>query len=283
MINYNETPMDENFMHTEETSEASPNKKILFGVALFVAIAGVVAAVYLLLGEKTDQTIVTFAEEEPNNEPPSSFEKVISDVGDGYVFELQYVPEALSAISIEVPSGDMLAADIADYESRAAAIAQVNTVFGQRDIAYALTFDDGVTFADFLATHANAGTFYQMNDELQFLASAIDAEFAGVPLAERSEVVELLVPIAQNPFAGNPEVVYPSQRATAGFYVTEIMSRVDPLNTEAYRAQGDAFAERGILYGQYGLSGVRAAKDLVTQYFALLDEADPELINSVTN
>jgi len=85
---------------------------------------------------------------------------------------------------------------------------------------------------------------------------------------------------------GNDDVpsTYPSVRATEGFAVAELLTRLDNDNADFYQEMADDYARRGIMYGWYGQSDVAAARSLVDQYFTQFDKSvDISSFNSTFN
>jgi len=276
---------DEDFQTSQDDVIMYPSNRRrnlkLLAVLVLVGIVGVGG--WLLYIQLTSVPTVTITDAAPSDLPPSSFEETITSVGPDYVFELRYAPDATTRIMLDTPTIETNAADIADYNERVSESGLINPEFAARDTAFNLMFENGEIFADYVLTQGQVAVLYQLHDELLFLASEFDNKTELAPLHEQIETAELLTPIKPNPFPGNNEVVFPSQRAVSGFYVAEIMALADPDNAELYRADSQLFAERGILYGQYGISSVNAAKSLVEQYFQLVIENNPELLTTLIN
>lgn len=268
------------FQNTEEDIQMPVKQRtlLIFGViCVLLVIAGLLA--YVFWSNRANEPAVTLTETPADTTRPGSQSEVISATGLDHEFQLEYVSQAKTQIVIEPATADMKVTDVADYMTRKDKAEVVNKVYAaERDRAYELTFASEERFEDFLRAVENPAVLYQLHDELMYLASYFSAQSPVEPLYTQSDAIVLLAPIKADPFVQGGVVVYPSQRAAEGFFVAEIMSQVDPDNAQEYQAQATAFAERGILYGQYGISSVAAAQSLVAQYFTLMQDNDPTLL-----
>jgi len=179
-----------------------------------------------------------------------------------FVFTL--VPNALDVIVLEAPSASNTK-DVDAYTLTKASVDLADPIDPEiikNDIAYNLPFQ-GSTFGEYLNTlpEENRYRFFQMSDELQQLTKHFNEVYKRPPLKDRIEGVVAMAP--------QDTLVYPSMRAVQGFLAIKIMSVIDPQSSSLYEEVGEAFVQRGMLYGLYGQSDAEAAKSVVTQYLAL--------------
>lgn len=280
-MNESNTPSEPTVSEVRDT-RSNPQ---LMAALILICTAVLVAVTWWLMpkgGGDTGASSVEITADTSTAEAPSARTQTISDIGEEPAFELTYAPTALTAIELSAPTEADLEADVEDYQARVSDVTLPSSAYAATDIAYELRFDDQTTFGNWLQSSDDAPVLYTLFDEIQYLASELDQTFAVAPLYERADGVEALTPIAANPFSGRDATVYPSQRAAAGFFVGEMMARIDPVNAEAYTAAVQDFVERGVLYGHYGAGSIAASETLVTQYIALVEAENPELLVNLT-
>ena len=184
------------------------------------------------------------------------------------VFSL--VPEADKRIEIKVPPTDY-SKDEAGYLARSVSLDENTKALASQDSAGTLTFDDLQTYVDVVKNNPNAIQIYQLQDEVMFLAHIVNKQYNLPALTDRIKDVQNVTQPMPDPFATTTALTYPAGRAVTIYLASAIMERIDPVNAEMYKENGQQMAQRGIAYGEYSMSDMEAAQDLVNKYFALLD------------
>lgn len=180
------------------------------------------------------------------------------------------VPEASNRITIDAPDSSTVRDD-EDYRVRATQISPYDKALAREDSVRSLVFDSGQTFTDVIDAHPQVAQLYQMQDEIMFVAHEFNARYSRPALKERIENVDAVTVAMSSPFDSTLPLTYPAGRAVNAFTLAAIMGKLDPTNAELYTASATGLAERGIAYGEYGISDLEAAKSLVDQYFSLVD------------
>jgi len=201
-----------------------------------------------------------------------------------FVFTL--VPDALTTITLPPPP-DSDASDLVSYQTiqkqlTPEMIADIDNdtmfnTFTLPGFKYSYLFDSNI--------NQNNEKFYQLHDEIRFLVLKFNKQYQRPPLSKRLPNVQHYG--TEHPAVpGNDDVpsTYPSVRATEGFAVAELLTRLDNDNADFYQEMADDYARRGIMYGWYGQSDVAAARSLVDQYFTQFDKSvDISSFNSTFN
>ena len=201
-----------------------------------------------------------------------------------FVFTL--VPDALTTITLPPPP-DSDASDLVSYQAvqkqlipEMIADIDNDTMFNTFTLPgfkYSYLFDSNI--------NQNNEKFYQLHDEIRFLVLKFNKQYQRPPLSKRLPNVQHYG--TEYPAVpGNDDVpsTYPSVRATEGFAVAELLTRLDNDNADFYQEMADDYARRGIMYGWYGQSDVAAARSLVDQYFTQFDKSvDISSFNSTFN
>jgi len=201
-----------------------------------------------------------------------------------FVFTL--VPDALTTITLPPPP-DSDASDLVSYQTiqkqlTPEMIADIDNdtmfnTFTLPGFKYSYLFDSNI--------NQNNEKFYQLHDEIRFLVLKFNKQYQRPPLSKRLPNVQHYG--TEHPAVpGNDDVpsTYPSVRATEGFAVAELLTRLDNDNADFYQEMADDYARRGIMYGWYGQSDVEAARSLVDQYFTQFDKSvDISSFNSTFN
>jgi hypothetical protein len=194
----------------------------------------------------------------------------IIETAENEPFVTGLVPEAADRITLVAPAADS-SGDAADYQNRVGQLSPNEKALAPFDGVNNLVFENGQTFTDVIDAHPAAASLYQMQDEIMYVAHDINARYARPALKDRIENVETLTTPMPDPFDQTTVLTYPSGRAVNAFMIATLMGKLDPTNAELYQSNATALAERGIAYGEYGLSDMEAARSLVEQYFALVD------------
>jgi len=201
-----------------------------------------------------------------------------------FVFTL--VPDALTTITLPPPP-DSDASDLVSYQTiqkqlTPEMIADIDNdtmfnTFTLPGFKYSYLFDSNI--------NQNNEKFYQLHDEIRFLVLKFNKQYQRPPLSKRLPNVQHYG--TEHPAVpGNDDVpsTYPSVRATEGFAVAELLTRLDNDNADFYQEMADDYARRGIMYGWYGQSDVAAARSLVDKYFTQFDKSvDISSFNSTFN
>ena len=201
-----------------------------------------------------------------------------------FVFTL--VPDALTTITLPPPP-DSDASDLVSYQAvqkqlipEMIADIDNDTMFNTFTLPgfkYSYLFDSNI--------NQNNEKFYQLHDEIRFLVLKFNKQYQRPPLSKRLPNVQHYG--TEYPAVpGNDEIlpIYPSIRASEGFAVAELLTRLDNDNADFYQEMADDYARRGIMYGWYGQSDVEAARSLVDQYFTQFDKTvDISSFNSTFN
>ena len=201
-----------------------------------------------------------------------------------FVFTL--VPDALTTITLPPPP-DSDASDLVSYQAvqkqlipEMIADIDNDTMFNTFTLPgfkYSYLFDSNI--------NQNNEKFYQLHDEIRFLVLKFNKQYQRPPLSKRLPNVQHYG--TEYPAVpGNDDVpsTYPSVRATEGFAVAELLTRLDNDNADFYQEMADDYARRGIMYGWYGQSDVAAARSLVDKYFTQFDKSvDISSFNSTFN
>ena len=201
-----------------------------------------------------------------------------------FVFTL--VPDALTTITLPPPP-DSDASDLVSYQAvqkqlipEMIADIDNDTMFNTFTLPgfkYSYLFDSNI--------NQNNEKFYQLHDEIRFLVLKFNKQYQRPPLSKRLPNVQHYG--TEHPAVpGNDDVpsTYPSVRATEGFAVAELLTRLDNDNADFYQEMADDYARRGIMYGWYGQSDVAAARSLVDKYFTQFDKSvDISSFNSTFN
>ena len=201
-----------------------------------------------------------------------------------FVFTL--VPDASTIITLPPPP-DSDASDLASYQAiqkqlipEMIADIDNDTMFNTFTLPgfkYSYLFDSNI--------NQNNEKFYQLHDEIRFLVLKFNKQYQRPPLSKRLPNVQHYG--TEYPAVpGNDDVpsTYPSVRATEGFAVAALLTRLDVDHGEFYQEMADDYARRGIMYGWYGQSDVAAARSLVDQYFTQFDKSvDISSFNSTFN
>ena len=201
-----------------------------------------------------------------------------------FVFTL--VPDALTTITLPPPP-DSDASDLVSYQTiqkqlTPEMIADIDNdtmfnTFTLPGFKYSYLFDSNI--------NQNNEKFYQLHDEIRFLVLKFNKQYQRPPLSKRLPNVQHYG--TEHPAVpGNDDVpsTYPSIRATEGFAVAELLTRLDNDNADFYQEMADDYARRGIMYGWYGQSDVAAARSLVDKYFTQFDKSvDISSFNSTFN
>ena len=201
-----------------------------------------------------------------------------------FVFTL--VPDALTTITLPPPP-DSDASDLVSYQTiqkqlTPEMIADIDNdtmfnTFTLPGFKYSYLFDSNI--------NQNNEKFYQLHDEIRFLVLKFNKQYQRPPLSKRLPNVQHYG--TEYPAVpGNDEIlpIYPSIRASEGFAVAELLTRLDNDNADFYQEMADDYARRGIMYGWYGQSDVAAARSLVDQYFTQFDKSvDISSFNSTFN
>ena len=200
--------------------------------------------------------------------------------------EFTLVPDALTTIILPPPP-DSDASDLVSYQAvqkqlipEMIADIDNDTMFNTFTLPgfkYSYLFDSNI--------NQNNEKFYQLHDEIRFLVLKFNKQYQRPPLSKRLPNVQHYG--TEYPAVpGNDDVpsTYPSVRATEGFAVAELLTRLDNDNADFYQEMADDYARRGIMYGWYGQSDVAAARSLVDQYFTQFDKSvDISSFNSTFN
>lgn len=184
------------------------------------------------------------------------------------VFSL--VPAADKRVEVKAPPADY-SKDEVGYLARSVILDENTKALASQDSVDTLTFDDLQTYVDVVKNHPNAAQIQQLQDEVMFLAHIVNKQYNLPALTDRIKGVQNVTQPMPDPFATTTVLTYPAGRAISIYLATAIMGRIDPVNVEIYNENGQQMAQRGIAYGEYSMSDMKAAQDLVTQYFTLLD------------
>ena len=187
-----------------------------------------------------------------------------------FVFTL--VPDALTTITLPSPP-DSDASDLASYQAIQKQLTPEMIANVDNDNIYTAFTLAGIQYGQFLDYNQNKEKIYQLHDEIRHLVLNFNKQYQRPPLSKRLPDIEHYG--TEYPAVpGNDDVpsTYPSVRATEGFAVAELLTRMDNDNADFYQEMADDYARRGIMYGWYGQSDVEAARSLVDQYFTQFDK-----------
>ena len=200
--------------------------------------------------------------------------------------EFTLVPDALTTITLPPPP-DSDASDLVSYQVVQKQLTPEMIADIENDTIYNAFSFKGFKYGDLLNSnpYQDNRNIYQLHDEIRFLALKFNKQYQRQPLSKRLPNVQHYG--TEYPAVpGNDDVpsTYPSVRATEGFAVAELLTRLDNDNADFYQEMADDYARRGIMYGWYGQSDVAAARSLVDQYFTQFDKSvDISSFNSTFN
>ena len=201
-----------------------------------------------------------------------------------FVFTL--VPDALTTITLPPPP-DSDASDLVSYQAIQKQLIPEMIADIENDTIYNAFSFNGFKYGDLLNSnpYQDNKNIYQLHDEIRFLVLKFNKQYQRPPLSKRLPNVQHYG--TEYPAVpGNDDVpsTYPSVRATEGFAVAELLTRLDNDNADFYQEMADDYARRGIMYGWYGQSDVAAARSLVDKYFTQFDKSvDISSFNSTFN
>lgn len=264
---------EENFPSVDQKTPVS--KYILILIIILIALG-------VVWFYQNYQGVISNPQPLTDEELRAEFDRLVAEA-EAKPFVFEFVPNALEVIALPAPV-DTTASDFENYQTLKPAVGMFTEEDVEEDTVYAFAFGDD-SYGEYINTSEHQFMLYQLHDELRYITKNLNFLHPRPVLTERIEGVEQIGTVDPALFGDETPSVYPSVRAVEGFLVAEVMSRFDQANAEKYKAMGEAFAKRGIMYGHYGASDVAAARSVVEQYFGLLDASQPDLFtrNQVSN